>query len=84
MMKLLKIPQTTLGPNSYKYFRGGSSQKNLRGVTYTQTHLYIIHSIFWLSTKQWLKERNLQERGDLMDRRRDLQETLEPVVASNE
>ena len=34
--------------------------------------------------KKRLKERNLEERGDLMDRQRELEETFEPVVASNE
>ena len=38
----------------------------------------------YLALKKQLKERNLEERGDLMDLRRDLQETFEPVVASNE
>ena len=31
-----------------------------------------------------LKERSMEERGYLMDRRRDLEETFEPIVASNE
>ena len=31
-----------------------------------------------------LKERSLEERGYLMDRQRDFQETFEPVVAGNE
>ena len=38
----------------------------------------------YLALKKRLKERNLAERGDLMDRRRELEETFEPVVASNE
>ena len=38
----------------------------------------------YLALKKRLKERNLAERGDLMDRRRDLEETFEPIVASNE
>ena len=37
-----------------------------------------------LALKKLLKERNLEECGDLMDGRRDLLETFEPVVASNE
>ena len=34
--------------------------------------------------KKRLKERNMEERGYLMDRRRDLEETFEPIVSSNE
>ena len=34
-------------------------------------------------TKQ-LQERNLEERGDFMDRQRELAETYEPVIASNQ
>ena len=30
-----------------------------------------------------LQKRNLQERSDLMDRQRDLEETYEPIVSSN-
>ena len=37
-----------------------------------------------LALKKRLKERNLEERGYLMDRQRDLQETFESVMASNE
>ena len=37
-----------------------------------------------LALKKRLKERNLEERGYLMDRQRDLQETSEPVVAGND
>ena len=37
-----------------------------------------------LALKKQLKERNLDDRGYLMDRQRDLEETLEPVVASNQ
>ena len=38
----------------------------------------------YLALTKRFKERNLEERGDLMDRRRELQETFEPVLASNE
>ena len=38
----------------------------------------------YLTLKKRLKDRNMEERGDLMDHRRDLEETFEPVVASNE
>ena len=38
----------------------------------------------YLTPKKRLKERNMEERGYLMDRRRDLEETFEPIVASNE
>ena len=37
----------------------------------------------YLALKSRLKKRNMEERGDLMDRRRDLEENFEPVVASN-
>ena len=38
----------------------------------------------YLALKKRLKERNMEERGYLMDRRRDLEETFEPIVASDE
>ena len=38
----------------------------------------------YLALKKRLKERNMEERGYLMDRQRDLQETFEPVVAGDE
>ena len=38
----------------------------------------------YLALKKRLKDRNFEERGYLMDRQSDLQETFEPVVASNE
>ena len=37
----------------------------------------------YLALKKRLKKRNMEERGDLMDRHRDLEENFEPVVASN-
>ena len=37
----------------------------------------------YLALKERLKKRSMEERGDLMDRRRDLEENFEPVVASN-
>ena len=37
----------------------------------------------YLATVKRLRQRNLNERSDLMDRRRDLEETYEPIVASN-
>ena len=37
----------------------------------------------YLALKKRLEERDMEERGYLMDRQRDLQETFEPVVASN-
>ena len=37
-----------------------------------------------LALNKRLKERNTEVRGYLMDRRRDLEETLEPIVVSNE
>ena len=38
----------------------------------------------YFALKQRLKERDLEERGDYMDRRRELQENFEPVVSSNQ
>ena len=38
----------------------------------------------YLALKKRLKDRNLEERVYLIDRQRDLQETFESVVASNE
>ena len=38
----------------------------------------------YLALKKRLKERNMEERGYLMDRQRNLEETFEPVVTSNE
>ena len=37
----------------------------------------------YLALKERLKKRSLKERGQWMDRRRDLEENFEPVVASN-
>ena len=37
----------------------------------------------YLALKRRLKNRNMEERGDLMDRQRDLEENFEPVLASN-
>ena len=37
----------------------------------------------YLALKIRLKKRNMEERGDLVDRHRDLEEIFEPVVASN-
>ena len=37
----------------------------------------------YLALKERLKKRSMKERGDLMDRRRDLEENFKPVVASN-
>ena len=37
----------------------------------------------YLALKKRSKERNLEERGYLMDRQRELQENFEPVVTSN-
>ena len=37
-----------------------------------------------LALKKRLKEHNMEERGYLMDRRRKLGETFEPIVASDE
>ena len=31
-----------------------------------------------------LKKRNLEERSDLIDRQKDLEETYKPIVASNQ
>ena len=38
----------------------------------------------YLTLKQRLKERDLEERGDYMDCRRELQENFEPVFSSNQ
>ena len=38
----------------------------------------------YFALKQRLKERDFEERGDYMDRRRELQETFERVVSSNQ
>ena len=37
----------------------------------------------YLALKEKIKKRNLEERSDLIDYRRDLKENFEPVVASN-
>jgi hypothetical protein len=37
----------------------------------------------YLALKERLKKRDMEERGDLMDSRRDLEENFEPVVKSN-
>ena len=37
----------------------------------------------YLATVKRLQQRNLEERSDLIDRQRDLEETYEPVVANN-
>ena len=37
----------------------------------------------YLALKNRLKKRNIQERGELMSRRQELEENFEPVVASN-
>ena len=37
----------------------------------------------YLATAKRLQWRNLEERSDLMDRRRDLEESFKPVVVSN-
>ena len=37
----------------------------------------------YLATVKRLQKRNLEERSDLIDHRRDLEETYEPIVASN-
>ena len=37
----------------------------------------------YLALKERLKKRSLKERGQWMDRHRDLEENFEPVVASN-
>ena len=37
----------------------------------------------YLAVKKRLKDRNLHERGELMNRRRDFEENVVPVVASN-
>ena len=38
----------------------------------------------YLTTVKRLQKRNLEERSDLIDRQRDLEETYEPIVASNQ
>ena len=38
----------------------------------------------YVATVKRLQRRNLEERSDLMDRRRDLEETFKPVVVSNQ
>ena len=38
----------------------------------------------YLALKKQLKECNIEERGYLMDRRRDWEDTFEPILASNE
>ena len=38
----------------------------------------------YLATVKRLQKRNLEERSELIDRQRDLIETYEPIVASNE
>ena len=38
----------------------------------------------YLALKKRLKERNMVGRGYLMDRQRDLEDTFQPVIASNE
>ena len=38
----------------------------------------------YLATVKRLQKRNLEERSDLIDRQRDLEETYEPIVASNQ
>ena len=38
----------------------------------------------YLTLKQRLKERDLEERCNYMDRRSELQENFEPVVSSNQ
>ena len=37
----------------------------------------------YLTLKEKIKKRNLEERSDLIDYQRDLEENFEPVVASN-
>ena len=37
----------------------------------------------YLALNKRLKKRNMEERGDLVDRHRDLEENFGPVVASN-
>ena len=37
----------------------------------------------YLALKKRLKDRNLADRGYLMDRQRDLEEPFQPVIASN-
>ena len=38
----------------------------------------------YLALNKRLKECNIEERGYLMDRRRDLEETFQPIVTSTE
>ena len=38
----------------------------------------------YLATVKRLQKRNLEERSDLIDRQRDLEETYEPIVVSNQ
>ena len=38
----------------------------------------------YLATVKRLQKRNLEELGDLIDRQRDLEETYEPIVVSNQ
>ena len=37
----------------------------------------------YLALKKRIKELNMEERGDLMDCQRELEETFEPVLACN-
>ena len=37
----------------------------------------------YLALKKRVQKRNMEERGDLVDRQRDLEENFEPVVARN-
>ena len=37
----------------------------------------------YLTTVKRLQQRNLEERSDLIDRQRDLEENYEPLAASN-
>ena len=37
----------------------------------------------YLALKKRLKERNMADRGYLMDRQRDWEESFQPVIASN-
>ena len=38
----------------------------------------------YLAMVKRLQKRNLEERSDLIDRQRDLEETYEPIVVSNQ
>ena len=38
----------------------------------------------YLATVKRMQQRNLEERSDLIDRQRDLEETYKPIVASNQ